>query len=193
MHGPWPITQLSRHWFSNATDATDATDTLSERMQAHAPGRHTWTAEEDAALIGLVARHDKHWKVIAQELPGKNAASCCGHWRGALDPRISKVRLHSLCNTAHSCERVMESHSVEHRNSAVRERSSTTQHIVCNAAPPVLSCRYLTCHCVMCRLVGRSLSMLPSVYAPVSMGLHHSLFLRGGSWLRYGMAVWHCL
>jgi hypothetical protein len=52
--------------------------------------KHSWTREEDAVLIELVAKQGKQWGAIAAHLQGRTASQVAARWEKCLDPRIHK-------------------------------------------------------------------------------------------------------
>lgn len=53
--------------------------------------RRKWTEEEDELLKAAVSRHDgKNWKVIADEVPGRNHVQCLQRWKKVLKPGLVK-------------------------------------------------------------------------------------------------------
>lgn len=51
------------------------------------PLRGPWTKEEDAKLVGLVARHgSEKWVVIASEMSTRSGKQCRERWHNHLDP-----------------------------------------------------------------------------------------------------------
>lgn len=64
---------------------------MKSALEGKASMRRKWTEEEDALLKAAVNRHDgKNWKVIADEVPGRNHVQCLQRWKKVLKPGLVK-------------------------------------------------------------------------------------------------------
>jgi hypothetical protein len=55
------------------------------------PNKRYWAAHEDQALTQAVAKHNaKNWKLIADEVKGRDHSQCIQRWRKTLDPTLIK-------------------------------------------------------------------------------------------------------
>ena len=53
--------------------------------------KDSWTAEEDALLREVVARHGKaSWTTVASQIPGRSSKSCRLRWCNQLDPELNR-------------------------------------------------------------------------------------------------------
>jgi hypothetical protein len=52
--------------------------------------KRTWTKDEDAILLGLVAKHGKDWGLISSHLPQRTVPQISARWEQCLDPNLHK-------------------------------------------------------------------------------------------------------